>query len=596
MRDLATRPSSPHTPSARLRLVPRTEVERVRMVERERLAADIDRDLQAACRAEAEARLALGMHARLLLRRQSYRRLGFVRLGDYARERLGMSARAIEEAAFVATRLTNLPRIAGVFLGGGLSWTQVRLLVSVATVATEAAWVRVARSRSIGVLSATVAAHRSPNRDATAPAFDDDLVDGEPVALLRIECPGRIRSLWRRACELASRVAGEPLSAWRAAEAIAAEGIAARPMGSSIADRVMAALLRLAQRPPRGDRESVETSVVELDARPASSDNEAVAADTARPLTSLPETSNPRVIDAHLVATVQTLRTVEPRIGRLLRVLVDHHLYRMLGFRSLDAYVRERLGLSTRKVWALVRIERAIRRAAPFAKAYEEGRLSWVRTLTLLPVVDRTTVDAWLRRSDAVTVRRLHDEVGFVLDRRDLDGQFASLQPPPLDSALGVQIGARPGATKVVTKSVTDVVEIADSEVRFAGPVSVTALMRDALDVFSVSGEPRWRALERLLLRVIADWEAEPSHRDPVFARDGWRCTVPGCTSRRNLHDHHVRFRSRGGGHERGNRTTVCAAHHLHGIHAGLVKVTGTAPAALRWDLPLFSCIGDRYV
>jgi hypothetical protein len=124
----------------------------------------------------------------------------------------------------------------------------------------------------------------------------------------------------------------------------------------------------------------------------------------------------------------------------------------------------------------------------------------------------------------------------------------------------------------------------------------VTALMRDALDVFSVSGEPRWRALERLLVRVIADWEAEPSHRDPVFARDAWRCTVPGCTSRRNLHDHHVHFRSRGGGNERTNRTTVCAAHHLHGIHGGTIRVTGTAPEALRWDLPLFSCIGDRYV
>jgi len=566
------------------------------MVERERLAADVDRGLRTACRAEAEARLALGMHARLLLRRQLYRRLGFVRLADYARERLGLSARAVEEAAFVASRLADLPRIAGAFRSGHLAWTQVRLLVSVATAATEAAWVRIARSRSIGVLSATVATHRSSDRDATPHVFDDHLVDGEPVAPLRIECPGRIRSLWRHACELASRVAGEPLSAWRAAEAIAAEGIAARPMGISIADRVMAALLRLARRRPPGDRASVDTAAVDLEATLAPSDDEAVAADTTRPLTSLPETSDPAVIDAHLVATMQILRTVEPRIGRLLRVLVDHHLYRVLGFRSLDAYVRERLGLSTRKVWALVRIERAIRRAAPFAKAYEEGRLSWVRTLTLLPVVDRATVDAWLTRSDAVTVRRLHDEVGFVLDRRDLDGQFSSLQPPPVDAVLGVQIGARPGATNVVTKAGTDSIEIADSEVRFAGPVSVTALVRDALDVFAVSGEPRWRALERLLLRVITDWEAEPSHRDPVFARDAWRCTVPGCTSRRNLHDHHVRFRSRGGGNERGNRTTVCAAHHLHGIHAGLVKVTGTAPTALRWDLPLFSCIGDRYV
>jgi 5-methylcytosine-specific restriction endonuclease McrA len=66
---------------------------------------------------------------------------------------------------------------------------------------------------------------------------------------------------------------------------------------------------------------------------------------------------------------------------------------------------------------------------------------------------------------------------------------------------------------------------------------------------------------------VIADWEAEPRHHDPVFARDGWRCKVPACSARRNLHDHHLRFRSRGGGNERANRITVCAAHHLHGIH-----------------------------
>ena len=69
-------------------------------------------------------------------------------------------------------------------------------------------------------------------------------------------------------------------------------------------------------------------------------------------------------------------------------------------------------------------------------------------------------------------------------------------------------------------------------------------------------------ALERLLRHVIAHWESAPRHPDPVFARDGWRCTVPACSSRRNLHDHHIRFRSRGGDNARDNRTTVCAAHH----------------------------------
>jgi hypothetical protein len=72
-----------------------------------------------------------------------------------------------------------------------------------------------------------------------------------------------------------------------------------------------------------------------------------------------------------------------------------------------------------------------------------------------------------------------------------------------------------------------------------------------------------------------------------VFARDGWRCTVPGCTSYRNLHDHHVVFRSVGGDNDLANRTTLCAYHHLRGAHAGRVRVIGSAPAGLRFELGL---------
>ena len=52
----------------------------------------------------------------------------------------------------------------------------------------------------------------------------------------------------------------------------------------------------------------------------------------------------------------------------------------------------------------------------------------------------------------------------------------------------------------------------------------------------------------------------------------------------------------------RANRTTVCAAHHLHGLHAGIVRARGAVPAIL-WEVgvrtggpPVLSCIGDRYV
>jgi hypothetical protein len=78
---------------------------------------------------------------------------------------------------------------------------------------------------------------------------------------------------------------------------------------------------------------------------------------------------------------------------------------------------------------------------------------------------------------------------------------------------------------------------------------------------------------------------------------------VPACTSRRHLHDHHLRFRSLGGGNERENRVSVCAWHHLRGLHRGVVRARGVAPAAVRWDLglrpgrpPLLSCMGDAYL
>jgi len=60
---------------------------------------------------------------------------------------------------------------------------------------------------------------------------------------------------------------------------------------------------------------------------------------------------------------------------------------------------------------------------------------------------------------------------------------------------------------------------------------------------------------------------------------------VPACSGRRNLHDHHVVFRSRGLGNARDNRVAVCAWHHLRGIHAGVVRVWGEAPDGLAWEL-----------
>src|SRR5881409_2577129 len=51
------------------------------------------------------------------------------------------------------------------------------------------------------------------------------------------------------------------------------------------------------------------------------------------------------------------------------------------------------------------------------------------------------------------------------------------------------------------------------------------------------------------------------------------------------------------------NRVTVCAGHHLHGIHAGRIRAWGAAPDRITWELgvrpgrpPLLRLEGDRYV
>jgi hypothetical protein len=327
-----------------------------------------------------------------------------------------------------------------------------------------------------------------------------------------------------------------------------------------------------------------------------------------------PASTDPFALDARLVEAMRELRAIEPRIGRLLRIVVDQRSYRTFGFPSLDDYVRERLGLSARKVWALLAIEKATHRSGEFGDAYRDGRLSWVRAVTLLPVVERTHAAAWVARAETVTVRRLSDEVEWVLAARDAEGPSASFAPPPIDGALRSPISVVPSDRRrdsspeaqlqIGARSVEpSASEICDAEVRFTGPASVVALIRDVLDAFADPYEPRWRGLERLLRHVVVHWESLPRHHDPVFARDGWRCTVPACSSRRNLHDHHIQFRSRGGDNGRDNRTVVCAAHHLHGIHAGTIHAEGAAPHAITWRVgvragspPLLTSFGDRYL
>jgi hypothetical protein len=72
--------------------------------------------------------------------------------------------------------------------------------------------------------------------------------------------------------------------------------------------------------------------------------------------------------------------------------------------------------------------------------------------------------------------------------------------------------------------------------------------------------------------------------RELAALRDRWLCQVPGC-SRAAAHAHHIRYRAHGGDDSPENLVALCAAHHLHGVHVGWIRVSGRAPDHLVWEL-----------
>ena len=100
---------------------------------------------------------------------------------------------------------------------------------------------------------------------------------------------------------------------------------------------------------------------------------------------------------------------------------------------------------------------------------------------------------------------------------------------------------------------------------------------------------PAWIGLLAMIEDYVRTWDPAASPRkegaEVIYARDGWRCMAPGCTSRRNLEDHHVLYRSHGGTDEPSNRVCLCRFHHQRVEHGELGSCGGTAPLGIVWRL-----------
>jgi hypothetical protein len=352
-------------------------------------------------------------------------------------------------------------------------------------------------------------------------------------------------------------------------------------------------------------------------------------------------------LDTRLRRALSLAQCLDARIGALLAQAWSGFLYRALGYSTRETYARERLGMDPTRARALLRLERAAQASAPFARAYRTGALSWVKAAVLVPLVSADPlgwfVEDWIAWSGRITVRRLREDVEHALALAETDHvAFRRGGGLPEEARRGAQgegdreIGAAArglsehywsgsrvsradgsgegcreiraaarepsehhgsGADALGSRH-PEPLKSAPDEVcwaRFIGPTDVVQLFRAVLCTVRRRIERETgrlptagAALGVMLDHALSSWgvlDEKVAARHRVFARDGWRCAVPGCTSFENLHEHHIRFRSAGGGDSLDNRITLCAFHHLRGVHAGLLRCVGRAPDGLRWEL-----------
>jgi hypothetical protein len=574
--------------------------------------------LEAFARADGPLRRVLAALAARLVARRAFEPLGYARLGDYARERLGVSARLLQELAQVDTRLAGLPRLEAALIDGRLPWSKGRLIARAASPSNEARLIERARATSVRALERELRAVARGGLAASGleglDAVDEEGGSREPTGSVTLHVPPRVGFLWHRTCREAQRVAGETSSRAAVLEWVTAEVLAGLPAGLVAAQGEEGELDEVRRSGARPDSlDAVADPEAETSAEPAPPQagphaelHVGVALpDFVRALVEDLETLDPFELDGRLQRTIRLEQRREAELAPLLRAATAPEFAWRDAYRSLAACAREQLGMSPRKARALLRIERAGDLCPELRAAFRDGELSWAQAQQVARLVvggeaDHAHLGRWVAWAKTVSVRKLEETVAAALA---LGGE--ARDPAAVAAAEQRALQQETEAPQTRQTCAHPTVPVDDEDWMGSVRVQVTA-PREVIRLFSATLCSLRLELERetgrlptaaegfeaMLDRALQGWQvrdpvlARRSRRElAIFERDGWRCTVPGCTSRRNLQRHHIEFRSQGGSDASDNQTTLCAFHHLRGVHAGRIRVSGRAPDALRFDL-----------
>lgn len=495
----------------------------------------------------------LGALAAEIIRRCAFEPLGFRCLGDYARERFGVTSRVVREWARVSDLLSSLPCLRAAVLAGEVSWSVARRVVAHVLPENDADCTASVRGRTVAAVETML---RAALGDDQGPLPDER----EDRVRITLALGASHVPRWHGAVELARRMAGEALPVWECAEVMAAEVLSALPpdVVSRAAPAEPATPRAAREHQPPGPAASSANREHGLrhEAFPALRWQQPGSAGHA-PSDAAPwaRDASPHALDAAMCSAIRDLQRIDHDLGLVLRQVVDRRLHRELGFPSFDRYVQERVDVSPRTARRWVHLARTGAAAPAVSRALRAGGISAMQAALVAEVVRPETAATWVTHARGVTLRRLEQDVA---EARSAEVRVAFTAPRDSANVFLLAVAAA---------------KLHLTEIQLAKRDGKAARTADALSWMLSHATAAWQQ-QGTLFRDYAD-----------FWRDVFRCTVPGCTARRSLQSHHLVFKSAGGPDEPWNRTTLCAFHHHRGVHARTISVRGRAPDGLVFAL-----------
>jgi HNH endonuclease len=452
--------------------------------------------------------------------------LGCSGIGDYARERLGIAASTAQKMVRFARRLRDRPLLRAAVRKGEVTPRAAEAVLSKACGEDEAAWVERARHQTVRALKAAV----------KGGAEEDD----EKWHRTRARLSPEQRTVVDEAMDLARKALCATAPKWELVGAMAEEYLGANPPPEgSAADPFPAAREEIDSLKEWLETESAQWAFLD---RPTPVEAPEVASDAER---------DPRVLDGELRRLGELRDRWDEVFGHLAMLLRAIEGWRRLGFASFAHYCDERVGMAVRAVAERAALERRLYEIPQLREAMRARRISYEKARLIARHADEESIDAWIERAERVPCIALRREIQ---DREEK------------------QMCARGELEVWAPRRVASVIALACSAARRAAGRWIS------------TGE----CLARIAQHFIDVWEAPLAGRGTlhrrVLERDRFLCQVPGC-SRAADHAHHIEHRSRGGSDDLANLTSLCAVHHLQGIHMGRIRVSGAAPDRLRWEV-----------